>query len=96
LTGVINRIINYRLNKHSKIFVLINFKDKVGNYPKIIKRIKSKNNQKLREILIIKSMIPFSEWEKHHDTFEHAFDSKIKLIKGNKQTIKLIKFKGVS
>ena len=91
-TGCINRIIKLKLDSYSKIFELINFKAKNGEYPKILKKIKSKRDKKVREIFIIKSMIPFTEWSKHKDLLENAFNAKIALKKTNsRQIIKLIK-----
>ncbi len=90
--GCINIIQKFYYNKYSKIFELINFKDKNGQFPRIIKKIKSKKDKKIREILIVKSMIPFPEWSKHKDLLESAFNAKIALKKTeNKQIIKLIK-----
>ncbi|MCK9273249.1 hypothetical protein M0P65_06955 [Candidatus Gracilibacteria bacterium] len=91
-TGIINKILNAYLNEYSKIFESINFKDKSGQFPKIIKKVKSKKDKKIREIFIIKSMIPFSEWNKNNDLLESAFNAKIALKKTeDRQIIKLIK-----
>ena len=91
-TGMINKILNVYLNEYSKIFENINFKAKNGFYPKIIKKIKSKKDKRVREILVIKSLIPFSEWLKNKDLLESAFNAKIALKRTeNKQIIKLIK-----
>ncbi len=90
--GCINIIQKFYYNKYSKIFELINFKDKNGQFPRIIKKINSKKDKKVREILIIKSMIPFSTWIKDKDILEHAFNSKIAIKSTqNRQIIKLIK-----
>ena len=92
ISGMINKILHTYLNKYSKIFELINFKDKNGQFPKIIKKVKSKKDKKNREIFIIKSMIPFPEWAKHKDLLENAFNSKIAIKSTqNRQIIKLIK-----
>jgi len=91
-TGCINKIIKLYLNEYSKIFENINFKARNGLYPKIIKKVKSKKDKKVREILIIKSLIPFNEWSKNKDLLESAFNAKIALKRtNNKQIIKLIK-----
>lgn len=92
ITGCINVILRFYLNEYSKIFEKVNFKDKSGNFPKIIKKIKSKKDKKVREILIIKSLIPFTNWVNNKDLLESAFNSKIAIKKTqNKQIIKLIK-----
>jgi len=92
ICGAINRIINTYLNKYSKIFELINFKDKSGQFPKIIKKVKSKKDKKTREIFIIKSLIPLKNWLDSKDLLEHAFNSKIAIKSTqDRQIIKLIK-----
>jgi hypothetical protein len=97
ITGCINKIFNFYLNEYSKIFESINFRDKGGNFPKILKRIKSKKDKKVREILIIKSMIPFENWTKNKDILEQAFNSKLAILSTkNRQVIKIIKLGEVS
>lgn len=86
--GIIKNFSMLLLKSKSKVFIKINFKDKNGCYPKIIKIIKYKRN---REIIICKSFIPLKTWLDNRDLLETGFNSKLKIIQDTKQTIKLIK-----
>ncbi|MBN2259994.1 MAG: hypothetical protein JW702_05600, partial [Clostridiales bacterium] len=77
------------------IFEKINFKDKLGNYPKILKKQKFKKDKKKREMYVIKSLIPFSEWNSKKEVLEQLFNSKIGIRKtADRQIIKLFKVRG--
>lgn len=88
ISGTLKNFSLLLLKIKSKVFIKINFKDKNGNFPWIIKIIKYKNN---REVIICKSFIPFKDWVNNQDLLQTAFNSKLKIIKSNNQTVKLIK-----
>jgi len=89
ISGICYRIRQYRLKSYSKYFEAIAFKDKAGNYPQVLERVRK---SKGREILVIKSLITIDTWKKAKDSIEHAFNSRIAIkATKNKQIIKLIK-----
>lgn len=92
VSAIVFKIRDFINGEQSKIFELINFKDKSGNYPTIIKtqKFKSKKSGKRLKILIIKSLIPFSTWKSNKELLEHAFNSSISLRPTKqKQVIKI-------
>jgi hypothetical protein len=92
ICGLIARIKEYIIKKRSLIFAKINFKDRCGNFPEIIKIEKT---GKGREILTVKSYILFQEWIDSKDRLEQLFNATIAIKKTSKRTeIKIIKFGG--
>jgi len=92
ISAIVFKIENLINGSRSKTFELINFKDKSGNYPRIIKvqKFKSKKSAKKTKVLIIRSMIPFHNWKNNKELLENAFNSKVSLRQtGQKQIIKL-------
>ena len=89
----ISKVKEFIYKSQNKVFEKINFKDRFGNYPRILKAqtLKRKDKRKSK-VLIIKSLIPFDLWIKNKDLLEVGFDSKIAIKKTNsRQIIKLIK-----
>lgn len=90
LFGLIERFTNSQIEKKSKIFENIGLKAKNGDLPRIIK---SQKAGKGREVLTIKSYIPFSTWLKNKEELEQLFNSTVAIKQTkNKQIIKIIKF----
>ena len=93
LTGMVSNLIKNSIEKKSKIFKKIIFKDKNGNYPKILKIIKNKKDKK-RCVIVCKSYIPFKTWLDNQHNLEMLFNSKLKLIQQDRRIVKLIKLGG--
>lgn len=88
LMSAMNAKYKYRNN-----FRKINFFDKNKKYPKVLNVKKYKDG---RAVIVCRSVIPLTIWNKQIEYLESAFNSRIKLVKTNqKQVIKLILFKGV-
>jgi hypothetical protein len=85
--GIIKNFSMLLTKNRSKIFVKINFKDKNGCYPNILKII---NCSKGREIIICKSLIPYKTWIDNIELLQTAFNSKLRIVEQSKQIVKLI------